>query len=125
MSVRKSKSPGVPVSGQSSGSPIPYTPAITWPGNTIGAVIAQYVRQPGVLSIWGTFVESAGTANATLTIPLPTGFTASIACCVGSVSVNAGASSLSVSAGGTSAINTFIVGSVTTWGFTMTVPVNG
>lgn len=63
----------LPIGG--GGIPFAYTPAIGWPGNTIGSVVAQALKEPGKLTIWGTFSETAGVANAVLTIPLPSGYT--------------------------------------------------
>ena len=71
----------IPVGGQisSSSAAVSYAPAITWPGNTPGSIVASYVHLPGVLFVWGAFQNSAGTATATLTIPYPAGFTVSTA----------------------------------------------
>lgn len=129
MSVRKSKSPGVLVSGQSSGSPIPYTPVITWAGNTIGTVLASYVRIPGALIVWGQFQETAGTASAVVSIAIPAGFIQAgpgIASGVGTYANQVGATVGLVS----SSVNTVttggtVVGVVATHSFNFIVPVIG
>ena len=53
-----------------------YTPAITLPGTTISAVTAMAIKVPGMLYLWGAFTMSAAGGGATITIPLPSGFTA-------------------------------------------------
>ena len=114
--------------GSGGGAPIAYTPAITWPGNTIGTVAGQYIKMPGCLLLWVSFVESAGTASATLTIPLPAGYIAvtqngSLASGVGAITTGAGAVlyGLTAAAGGTSMTAT-ATGSVNTWTGMFVVP---
>ena len=58
------------------GTPIAYTPVVTWTGNTITTQSGFYLKLPGLLLVWVSFVESAGAANNTLTITIPTGYTA-------------------------------------------------
>ena len=70
------------------GAPLAYTPAITWPGNTISGATGQYIKEAGKLTLWVSFQETAGTASATLTIPLPAGYTA--VTLSGSLAINAG-----------------------------------
>lgn len=57
-------------------TPVAYTPVVTWAGNTITTQSGFYLKVPGELHVWASFVESAGTASATITITIPTGYTA-------------------------------------------------
>ena len=59
-----------------SNRPIAYSPTVTWAGNTITTQSGFYLKLPGLLLVWVSFVESAGAANNTLTITIPTGYTA-------------------------------------------------
>ena len=110
--------PGQPVSG---GLMLPgaysYTPAITWPGNTISGATGCYQHTPGVLFVWVAFQETAGIASAILTIPLPAGFTAvtmagSLIASVGPVIAPTAGSTgnMTAAAGATSLTSGFAIG---------------
>ena len=111
------------------GAPLAYTPAITWPGNTISGATGQYVKEPGKLTLWVSFQETAGVANATLTIPLPAGYTAvtqagSLASGVGSIANGVGSgTALTIAAAATSITSPgTITGAVFTWTGMFVVP---
>lgn len=57
-------------------APTAYTPTVSWPGNTITTQSGFYLKTPGKLEIWVSFVETVGTATAALTITIPGGYTA-------------------------------------------------
>lgn len=57
--------------------PVAYTPVATWTGATITTQSGLYLKTPGNLEIWASFVVTAGSPAATLTITIPTGYTAS------------------------------------------------
>lgn len=67
---------GQPIAGIGVSGPQAYTPTVTWPGNTITTQSGFFLKLPGLLLVWVTFVESAGTATAVCTITIPTGYTA-------------------------------------------------
>ena len=113
------------------GAPKTYTPAITWPGNTMSGITGQYVKIPGMLLLWVSFSETAGTASALLTIPLPAGYAA--VTMAGSLSASAGtlqrnglagaAIGLIVAAAGTTVTTTqAITGVVDTWYASAVIP---
>lgn len=58
------------------GTPIAFTPVVTWAGNTITTQAGLYLKTPGLLQLWISFVETVGTAAAVLTVTVPTGYTA-------------------------------------------------
>lgn len=109
--------------------PIAFTPVVTWPGNTITTQSGFYVKVPGELHVWVSFVETAGTASAVLTITIPPGYTAvtmagSLSVCVGQIcSTNVGVIPLFAAAGATTSIATPVTnGSVATWSGTFIIP---
>ena len=67
---------GQPVAGPTINVPVAYTPVVTWTGNTITTQSGFYMKLPGLLQVWVSFVETAGTVSAALTITIPTGYTA-------------------------------------------------
>ena len=69
---------GIPTGGlpRLFGAPVAYTPVVTWAGNTITTQSGFYLKRPGKLEVWVSFSETAGAANAALTITIPTGYTA-------------------------------------------------
>lgn len=110
--------------------PTGYTPTVTWPGNTITTQSGLFLKEPGKLLLWVSFVESAGTANAALTITLPTGFTA--ASMAGGLSINVGWIGFATSGQGlpvfvapaasVSIATTAFAGVVATWSGTFVIP---
>lgn len=77
--MRATRTGGGSVSfGQSYGlaRPVAYTPVVTWTGNTITTQSGFYLKTPGKLEVWVSFVETVGTAAAIITITIPTGYTA-------------------------------------------------
>ena len=93
---------------------------------------AAYVRAYGLLTLWVSLRETAGTAGAVLTIPLPAGFTAitlagPIAAGVGTLgnTITAGpAISMTIAAGGTSLVSSIAVGgAVADWFGSFVVPI--
>ena len=81
-----------------------YTPAITWVGNTISSVVAQYTHVSGFLIIAGSFTV-VGSATSTLTIPLPGSYTAVIAGGInGGVGPNGGTYFIPIAAAGSALI---------------------
>ena len=101
-----------------------YTPAITWAGNTVSAVVAQYTHVPGFLIIAGQFLNT-GSAVGAITIPLPGGFTAATVTSLTVQSTTSGAISLTVPAAGASFTTAATPGATNgqTYGFSVTVPV--
>lgn len=57
-------------------SPVAYTPVVTWGANTITTQSGFYLKTPGKLEIWIAFIETVGTTGATITVTIPTGYTA-------------------------------------------------
>lgn len=121
---------GLPISGIG-GGPIAYTPVVTWTGNTITTQSGFYLKTPGLLQVWVSFVESAGTASAVVTVTIPTGYTAvtmagSLATAVGTLVCTSNNSifELSAAAGATTSVATVntVNGVVTTWLATMQIP---
>lgn len=123
--------------GQSYGlaRPVAYTPVVTWAGNTITTQSGFYLKLPGMLLVWVSFVETVGTASAALTITIPTGYTAvtqtgSLNTYVGSVSPNtvtAPAIGLVIVAGGTTQVipqisSGLATGVVATWFGYVSIP---
>lgn len=102
---------------------LPYTPTVTWAGNTIGTQSGFYIKSPGKLEVWVSFSETAGTAVATLTITIPTGYaavthTGSLVAGVGTISSGVGTpTEMVAAAGATTQITTpgTLAGSVATW----------
>ena len=99
------------------GAPLTYTPAITWPGNTISGATGQYIKEAGKLTLWVSFQETAGIASAILTIPLPAGYVAvtlagSLTVAVGPVIAPTAGSTgnMSATAGATSLTSGFAIG---------------
>ena len=110
------------------GAPIAYTPAVTWPGNTISGATGFYSHNvAGELKLWVSFSETAGTATALVTIPLPTGYTAvtmagSLTIGVGAFGrVNVASEEMFIASGGTS-ITGINVGAIDTWSGFFCVP---
>lgn len=131
MSVRKAKYPGVPLVG---GAPVSFVPStLTWGGNTVTSNFAFYVRTQGMLTVWGQFAESAGTALGQLIIGLPAGFTAVdlggqymvgtvaslSANTTGAMAFNFGTSATAIA----SAVN--LTGAVAAWSYEYSIPVKG
>lgn len=56
--------------------PVAYTPTVTWAGNTITTQSGFYIKTPGMLQVWVSFSETAGSATAAFTITIPAGYTA-------------------------------------------------
>lgn len=122
---------GLPVAGLNF-TPVAYPVVVTWAGNTIGTQSGFYIKLPGLLLVWVSFVESAGTANAALTITIPTGYTAvtqtgSLAAMAGSIGrLGAGSlTQLQVAAGATTQVSTganTIIGVVDTWAAYLSIP---
>lgn len=114
------------------GTPVAYAPTVTWAGNTITTQSGFYLKTPGLLLVWVSFVESAGTAVAVLTISLPTGYTAvthtgSLASSVGMVAraTTIGANTaLQAAAGALTQVITgaTVTGAVDTWVAFMQIP---
>lgn len=110
------------------GSPVAYTPVVTWAGNTIGTQSGVYIKLPGLLLVWVSFVESAGTAAATCTITIPTGYT--VVTLAGSLAVGVGSlgggatTHFIAAAGATTQISSLTVASgvVLTWCGFFTIP---
>lgn len=69
---------GLVTAGQTTGTlrPIAYTPAVVWAGNTITTQSGFYLKTPGLLQVWVSFIETVGTATAAVSISLPAGYTA-------------------------------------------------
>ena len=57
--------------------PVAYTPTVTWPSNTITTQSGLYIKMPGMLLVWCSFVVSASVGGAVLTVTIPAGYTAS------------------------------------------------
>ena len=104
--------------------PVAYTPVVTWAGNTITTQSGLYIKTPGKLEVWVSFVETVGTAAAVMTITIPTGYT--VATMAGSLAIHAGTvassvlsteSVLSAASGATVSVASpaTIVGAVATW----------
>jgi hypothetical protein len=114
--------------------PIAYTPTVTWPGNTITTQSGFYLKTPGLLQVWITFVETAGVANGVLTATIPTGYTAvsmagALEIAVGFFYVpgNSGATLIGMSAapGATTQISTSVnnaTGASTSWRGIFSIP---
>ena len=109
------------------GTPIAYTPAVTWPGNTLAGATGQYIKIPGALLLWVSFSETAGTTSALVTIPLPPGYTAvtmagSLTIGVGAFGrVNVASEEMFIASGGT-LITGINVGAIDTWSGFFCVP---
>lgn len=119
------------VGGQAPIGPVAYTPVVTWAGNTITTQSGFWLKSPGLLQVWVSFIETVGTATATITITIPTGYTAvthtgSLAAGVGRLvqSTNASAADFIVAAGATTQISTVFnaTGIVTTWSGYFAIP---
>lgn len=54
--------------GIAPGTPVAFTPVVTWAGNTIGVQAGLALKVSGWLFVWISFTETAGTASAILTI---------------------------------------------------------
>lgn len=111
------------------GKPIAYTPTVTWPGNTITTQSGFYIKEPGKLLVWVAFLETVGTASATLTITLPGGYTAvsmagAFTINVGSVSNGANATVQMYAAPGatTSIASNTSTGAVAVWSGFFVIP---
>lgn len=125
---------GIPTGGlpRLFGGPSAYTPVVTWAGNTITTQSGFYLERPGLLQVWVSFVESAGTATAAVTITIPTGYTAvtmagSLSVVVGTLAriTNIGQiNQVIVAAGATTQVATTAsaVGAVDTWSAFMQIP---
>ena len=81
-----------------------YTPAITWVGNTVSSVVAQYTHVSGFLIIACQFTAT-NAATGQLTIPLPGSYTAVIAGGInGGVGLNGGTYFIPIAAAGSALI---------------------
>lgn len=114
--------------------PAAYTPVVTWAGNTITTQSGFYLKLPGLLLVWVSFVETAGTASAAITITIPTGYTA--VSMAGALSEMVGyvnpstvvaattAQAVFAAAGATTSIATIgaVTGIVTTWSGFFAIP---
>lgn len=116
-----------------SARPIAYTPTVTWAGNTITTQSGFYMKTPGKLELWVSFVETAGVVSASLTVSLPTTIsvtavthTASISAGVGQfgASVVSGGIEMVIAAGGTTQLVSSLAstGAVGTWYGNFTIP---
>lgn len=111
---------------------VAYTPVVTWTGNTITTQSGFYIKEPGKLLVWVSFVESAGTAVASITITIPTGYTA--VSMAGGLSTGVGMLSSSIAggtfvgmvaaAGATTQVVSAatLIGAVATWYISMQIP---
>lgn len=59
-----------------SARPIAYTPVVTWTSATITTQTGFYLKTPGLLEVWVSFVVSAGSPAAQVNCTIPTGYTA-------------------------------------------------
>ena len=116
------------------GRPIAYVPVVTWAGNTIGTQSGFYLRLPGLLQVWVSFTETAGTANALMTITLPFGVTAvthtgGLTCAVGNVGngTNSSDTVLTVLSGAVTTMQSLrnVTGVVATWTGYGAIPILG
>jgi hypothetical protein len=100
---------GVPLGPVGIAGSTPYTPTITWTGNTITTPAGYSLKLPGLLLVWVTFTVSAGGSSGTISISAPAGFAAIASVNVGVVQPTTAALSqppnmLQVAAGSLSAI---------------------
>lgn len=115
-----------PVGGMVSANPIlnTYSATVTWPGNTVTSANVTYVQTGRLVTLWGSFTESAGTAVGVVTIALPSGLTFSAFSLVGGLVPTAALSYVGLACSGTTLTSLAFAGSVQNWAFYASVLVS-
>lgn len=84
--------------------PVVYTPTITWTNQTVTTPTGSFLKTPGQVTVWGTFIISGTGAAGICTISLPTGYT---------VNATGGAIQIAVGVVGSTTVGPYTLGALT------------